>query len=208
MNKGFAIIAPVLLVLALGLLMMPKGQNSRELNPTQLLAEVNDQTRFLTTDQVAANIIRKDPSMQLVDVRKPADFEVFSLQGAINIPLDSLLNPQYAAIIDDQNKQTVFYSNADILSEQAFLLCRRAGMKNVMVLKGGLNSWFNTIIKPVAPSQSASRAEFELYSSRLAARQFFTGASTVAPSAAAQKSKEPVKVNLKPVAKKEAEGGC
>ena len=209
MNKGFYYLAPVMLILALGLLVLPGRKNLHESRPQQLLAEVNDQTRFLTTDQVARAIINKDPYFVFVDVRKPADFQQFSLEGAINIPLADILNPGSQAELERGDRRLVFFCNGDILSEQAWLLLRRKGMKNIFVMKGGLNHWFSTIIKPPKPGSTASAAEHSQYQTRMAASQFFTGAGTVPAAVSAPETAAKKEVKLQSVPKKNsAEGGC
>jgi rhodanese-related sulfurtransferase len=209
MNKGFAIIAPILIVLAIGLVLIPKQKDNKELTPFELLSEVHDNTRFVSTDKIAELIIGADPSLLLVDVRTAKDYTYFSLDGAINIPFDSLITEGSIATVSDPNKRVVLFSNSDIVAEQAYMIYKRLGVKNLLIMQGGLNRWFQTIIKPSAPHQNESQAEFDLYTFRLAAKQFFTGASTpVTGPANKPNAKKPIKVKTQPVAKQAAEGGC
>ena len=46
-------------------------------------------------------------------------------------------------------------------------------MKNLNVLKGGVNTWFNTIINPKKPTENMASNEFDLYSFRKAASMYF-----------------------------------
>ena len=43
-------------------------------------------------------------------------------------------------------------------------------------MKGGLNEWVETIIRPVAPAETAPETAFEQYNFRKAASMYFTGA--------------------------------
>jgi hypothetical protein len=209
MNKGFAIIAPILLVLAIGLVLLPKQKDDKELTPNELMAEVHDNTRFISTDKIAELMIASDPSLLLVDVRPVKDYLYFTLDGAVSVPFDSLLNENSLGMVSDASKRVVLFSNSDILAEQAFMLYKRAGVSNLLIMQGGLNRWFETIIKPTVPLQSASQDAFDLYAFRLAAKQFFTGASVGVPTPKTDASpKKPVKVTTQPVAKQAAEGGC
>ncbi len=207
-NKGFYYLAPVLLILALGLVLLPKSKKSREVNPRHLLLEINDQTRFATTDEVASAIINKDPFYQLVDVRTPAEFSAYSLKDAVNIPLADLLKPEYRETLDQTSRRIIFFSNNDIYAEQAWMLCRRQGFRNIFVMKGGLNAWMQTIINPAEPAVTASKEDFELYEFRKGASQFFVGSPEISlPAKDAEKPK--AKVKVAPVAKPAAaEGGC
>lgn len=209
MNKGFYYLAPVMLILALGLLILPGRKNLQELKPRQLLSEINDQTRFLTTDQVAKAIIDKDPFYVFIDVRKATEFQQFSLDRAINIPLAEILQPNNISELEKGNRRLVFFCNGDILSEQAWFLLRRKGMKNIFVMKGGLNLWFTTIINPIKPVSTASDADFRQYQTRLAASQFFTGAGAVTVGQTTSETNAKTKVKLQSAPKKKsAEGGC
>jgi len=207
-NKGFYYLAPVLIILALGLVLLPESKHSKELNPRHLLLEINDQTRFQSTDQVAKAIINKDPFYALVDVRTAAEYATWSLPNAMNIPLADILKPEYSETLNQTSRRIVFFSNNDIYAEQAWMLCRRQGFRNLYVLKGGLNAWMSTIINPSEPPVTASKEEFEQYEFRKGASQFFVGTGEVnLPDKPAEKPK--AKIKIAPVAKPAAaEGGC
>ena len=64
------------------------------------MSEANTRTQYITPDVVADMIIKKDPSLRLIDVRSQDEFEKFSLPGAINIPATDLLSDQYADILE------------------------------------------------------------------------------------------------------------
>jgi rhodanese-related sulfurtransferase len=209
MNKGFYYLAPAMLILALGLVLLPARKNIKELPPRQLLSEINDQTRFLSTDEVAKVIIDKDPFYLLVDVRNARDYMAFSLENAVNIPLSEVLQPKNIDEFGRGNRRIVLFCNGDILSEQAWLILRRNGMKNVFVMKGGLNEWFNTIINPVEPLPTASKSDFDQYRTRLAAAQFFTGSGQALPPKATADPAPKAKIKLQTVPKATStEGGC
>ena len=79
------------------------------------LSEVNTRTQYITPDAVADMIIKKDPSLQLIDVRSQDEFEKFSLPGAINIPFNDLLSDQYTDILNQDVKMNIFYSNGTLM---------------------------------------------------------------------------------------------
>ena len=207
MNKGFYYLAPAMLILALGLVILPGRKNITEVKPHQLLLEINDQTRFLSTDEVAKIIIDKDPFYLLVDVRKPEESSAFTLEKAVNMPISDILRKKNLEELEKGNRHVVFFCNGDILSEQAWLLLHRKGLKKVFVMKGGVNRWFTTIITPVKPTATASDAEFRQYRTRMAASLYFTGGGLIPVNTTEASSKE--NVNLKTSSKmKRAEGGC
>jgi rhodanese-related sulfurtransferase len=211
MDRRYTILAILLVVAAFGLLILPDRSKTKEINPRELLASIDDQARFLSTDLITERIVGADPSLQLIDVRPVDQFRQFALLGSINIPLDSLLSPQWKEILLQPGKDKVFYSNADIEADQAWQICRRNSIPGIFVMKGGLNYWFNTIMKSSEPPATAPSQEIDLYKFRLAARQYFTGAGVPGSIQAGtpstkQKEGEPVKMIKKE--SKSAGGGC
>lgn len=148
-----------------------------ELTPETLLTELGDQRRFATTDQLVDLLIQKDPSLMLVDVRSHEEFDAYSLPGAINIPLANLLSPVDRAQLNCKDYLVVFYSNGTVLAEKAWVIARRLGCANCLILKGGLNEWTTNILDPKEPPATASRVEFERYQLHKAASLYFAGGS-------------------------------
>jgi 3-mercaptopyruvate sulfurtransferase SseA len=70
----------------------------------------------------------------------------------------------------------VFISNDDIKADQAWVINKRLGYKSTYVMKGGLNSWYETILNPKRPPETSPATDFELYTFRKGARLYFTGA--------------------------------
>lgn len=175
MNKNYIILMSMLLVLAAGLLLLPEKNNPKQMNPEELMWDIVQPTRYVTTDDVAKSIIEQDPLLMLVDVRSESDFQDFALSGAINLPLEGFASDDTRAELDYPKKNIVFYSNDDLRADQAWVLAKRLGFNNVYVLRGGLNQWIKTIIQPVEPAQTASAEEFSQYTFRKGASLFFTG---------------------------------
>ncbi|HOW32181.1 MAG TPA: rhodanese-like domain-containing protein [Bacteroidales bacterium] len=209
MDRRYTILAILAIVLAAGLLVIPDKSKTKETSPESMLLAVNDPARFITTDDVTERIIGGDPTLQLIDVRPADQFNKFALPGAVNIPLDSVLSPSYTELLNQPGKKNVFYSNGDTDADAAWQLCKRLKTDNIYVMKGGLNLWFNTIIKGAEPVSTASGNDLDLYSFRQAARQFFTGQGQVVGTPKADEVKKPVKVNVvkKPV-EESSGGGC
>lgn len=193
----------VLIILSGGLLFLPQKVNHIEKDPEKLMWDIAQPTRYITTDEVAMRIIEKDPLIQLVDVRADYDYELFSLPGAYNIPLDSLLTEESDLILDVEDINTILYSDDDLKADQAWVIAKRLGYENVYVMKGGLNCWIRTIIQPEEPLETAPITEFELYKFRQGASVFFTGTEISMDDT----EKKSLNITRK---KKEtvAEGGC
>ncbi|HEY9114193.1 MAG TPA: rhodanese-like domain-containing protein [Bacteroidales bacterium] len=202
MNKKYIFLALLLTVLAGGLLLLPEKENLKQIPPEELMIDIMQPTRYVSTDQVAQMIIEGDPTLLLVDVRANDEFAAFSLPGALNIPLDSLLTESSNDYLKIEGMNTVFFDNDDIKADQTWVVSKRLGYNNIYVLKGGLNHWISTIIQPEPPVETASSEEFDLYDFRKGASIYFTGAKIETSD---------VKAEINVVRKKKgnvAEGGC
>ncbi|MCK3682566.1 rhodanese-like domain-containing protein [Maribellus sp. YY47] len=177
MNRNYIILTLIMLILAFGTLFLKMDDELDQVDPEILLQEIIQPTRYVTTDQVAKMIIKGDPSLMLIDVRNEEDFQNYSLPRSVNIPLDSLLNPENLSYLGIKGTKVVFVSDDDIKADQMWVLTKRLGYKGTYVMKGGLNCWMQTIIEPQQPSGDASYADQETYSFRKGAQMYFTGAS-------------------------------
>jgi len=197
-------------IVPLGLIIAAVPQNTirpYKLTTAQLLEEVSTRTQFISPETLADMIVKKDPLLQLIDVRSQDEFEKFSLPGAINIPVADLLSEKYLEIINQDVKMNVFYSNSTLTANEAWMLTRQLGYSNNYVLEGGLNYWFDTILNPQKPASTSADEEFAKYDFRMGASQALGGGAAIAKPAAgnAPVAKPAIKALPK---KKKAAGGC
>ncbi len=174
----------------------------------QLLAEIRDGSNIITTDAVADMLVKKDPSLVLIDVRSKADYDQFHLPGAVNVPLDNILSDQYAGYFDQDLRMNVLYANGTTIASQAWMLLRQKGYKSIYVLKGGLNNWAETIMNPQKPASTSADDELARYDFRKAAGGVL-GGGTLAPAEGQSAASAPVLPSLPSAPKKKrAAGGC
>jgi len=198
-------------IVPLGLIIAAVPQNTThpyKLTASELLSEVNTRTQFVTPETVADMIVKKDPVLQLVDVRSQDEFEKFSLPGAINVPITDLLSDQHLALFDQDVKMNIFYANSTVMASEAWMIIRQMGYSNIYVLEGGLNYWFDAILNPKQPSSVSSDEEFAKYDFRKSASQALGGGATTLQSnenTAATSAKPAIKAIPK---KKKPAGGC
>lgn len=200
----------ILLILALIIAMVPQNTTRPyKLTAAQLLAEIRTGTQFISPDEVADKIIQKDPSIQLIDVRNPREFDMFSLPGAINVPLQDILSEGNTDILNQGTRMNIFYSNGSTEANEAWLLTRQLGYQNNYVLQGGLNFWLETILNPTKPGSVISNDEIARYDFRKAASMALGGGSVSAIAPASAGSASAPKPGVVPVKKKKkASGGC
>jgi rhodanese-related sulfurtransferase len=207
----YQILAAILILLAGGLVLLPKYQKHEGIKPEELLSNTISPERYMTTDRLAHIIINQDPSFILIDVRDEKSFESYSLPNAINIPLKNLLNEENIGYLNQNQFDVVLFSNDHFYADQAWILCNRLGYKNMRVLKGGINEWYATIINPLKPADNMPVTDFELYATRKAASMFFGVVYPEQFKVEAPKivNEAPKKViTLEKKKKAPAEGGC
>jgi len=207
--KPRLILALVIVPLALVIAAVPESKvRPFKLTANELLTEVAGRSQFISPETVADMILKKDPSLRLIDVRSPEEFEKYSLPGAINIPLPDLLSEDYADILNQDVRMNVFYSNGSLLADEAWMITRQLGYTNNFVLEGGLNYWFEVILNPQKPSSASPDEEFLKYDLRKGAGMALGGGTQI-ETTTPRTSLPAVKPAVQPVAKKKkAAGGC
>lgn len=199
-------------ILSLGLIIAAVPKNTTKpykLTAAEILDELKSGTQYLQPEDVAQMLIEKDPYLQLIDIRPENEFEKFSLQGAINIPIDNLLSADYVDVFDQDTKLNVFYGNGTTQANEAWMLLRQLGYKNIYVLQGGLNYWTEAILNPQAPSSISSNDDFARYDFRRGAGQALGGGEMSSASAAPSETSKAKVPGPKPGGKKKkVAGGC
>lgn len=211
-SKRYLFLATLLIILAGGLVLLPKYQKHEGIKPELLLANAISPERYISTDELADRIINQDPSILLIDVRDSISYSKNTIPNAVNIPLKDILKEDYEGYLNQDEYDVVLFSNDNFYADEAWIICNRLNYQNLRVLKGGVNNWFNTIINPTKPTENMAAIDFELYSTRKAASMFFG----VAYPEQAKKQIVPVKkvapkktvIPIKKKKKMPTEGGC
>lgn len=97
--------------------------------------ETIDMIIDIEPDELAMDIPH-DNLLEVIDVRKPAEFEAGHVKGAINIPLDTLTDPGHIAAIDDTHNLYVHCAGG-YRSVIAASLLKREGYHNLRNVLGG-----------------------------------------------------------------------
>ena len=206
----YKILALVLVLLAAGLVLLPKYVKHEGISPKELLSNAISPERYISTDELAHKIIEQDPSFLLIDVRDEESFKKYSLPYAINIPLEKLLDEESVNYLDQDEYDIILYSNDHFYADQAWIICNRLAFKNHRVLEGGVNEWFATIINPKKPTENMPRVAFDLYSYRKAASMYFGVAypEQARPAVSTTNKTKKRRVTVRKKKKMAAEGGC
>ena len=167
----------------IGVIMSFNGKNTSSLSPEEILTNLKSGQSEISADELAAMLAESDENIQIVDVRNPEDYSSASLPGSVNIPLESLFEPQNLVVFEtteDINK--ILYSENDDLAIQAWILTAQKGFKNMFILRGGLVAWDSIVMKSKFEGQSISASENIVFEKRFKARRLFNQWNTMPDS--------------------------
>jgi rhodanese-related sulfurtransferase len=94
---------------------------------------------MITAAALAGRLDCADPP-RVLDVRTAGEFEAVHIPGAYNVPLD-LLHEHREEIRSHLGEQVVLVCRSGQRAAQAEQALRTAGLANVHILDGGMNSW-------------------------------------------------------------------
>lgn len=164
-----------LLLLGLILALLPLSANrSFTIRPHKLLPEVLDKNSYFTVDQVARFVVSEDSTVQIIDLRTSEEFMSVNIPGSVNVPYAEFLTKDGGGYLSNPNIRTILYSNGDFKSNYALVIAKGLNYKNIYVMKGGLNEWFNTIINSRFTGERISARENALFETRSRAGKLFT----------------------------------
>jgi rhodanese-related sulfurtransferase len=130
--KKVAIGAVALIIIVSGFSLIGASESTS----TAVVTPLNGQD-FIST-------YRETDGAVLLDVRTPGEFTGGHVQGAINVDFNS---PSFSGEMQklDKTKPYFVYCRSGNRSGQAVLLMRKAGIQNIVELKGGIVSNQDTI---------------------------------------------------------------
>lgn len=117
----------------------------------QAAGEPIDMIIDIEADELAMDIPH-DNRLEIIDVRKPTEYENGHVKGAKNAPLDTLMDPLNIALIDDENNLYVHCAGG-YRSVIAASLLKRQGYHNLRNVLGGFGKMKETQGIPVVTPQ-------------------------------------------------------
>ncbi len=128
----------------------------RSYNQTMNQAEAHAFDAVLTPETLE-ELLRANPRARLLDVRTPGEYETVHIQGAYNVPLDTL-GEHAEEIRANVNDPVVLVCQSGARARRAEEALRNCSMTNLHVLDGGVNAWV-AAKKPVV--RAAKRLSLE-----------------------------------------------
>ncbi|MEK6751293.1 MAG: YeeE/YedE thiosulfate transporter family protein [Chloroflexota bacterium] len=154
-----ALFAAAVVVLALGNPTLEEKYNKVKFTRTETIPQLNADpivnTLTYTADDMLSNRLvftspaevfkaRYNQSMNPVylDVRSEADYNLYHLEDAVNVPLERMLEV-VPVLLSEPPANTVFIlmSNDEAAAVEAWKLLVGSSVQNVYILEGGVNNW-------------------------------------------------------------------
>ncbi len=108
----------------------------------------------IETDELAMDIPH-DERLEIIDVRKATEFDAGHVQGARNIPLDTLTDPLNIATMDDEETNLYIHCAGGYRSVIAASLIKRHGIHNLRNVLGGYGKIKNEPTIPLVLPETA-----------------------------------------------------
>ena len=192
-----------LLCMGLILAILPlSGNRSLVVRPKALLPEVLDEKTYFTVDQVARFIVSEDTTVQIIDLRSPDEFRNMNIPGSINAPYPDILKSDPGSLFSNEKIRSILYSNGDFDSNSALVIAMGLNYKNVFVMRGGMNEWFDTVMNSSFNGEKISARENAIFETRTRARNMFTALNSL-PDSLKMKFLEGKRITAKKL-----DGGC
>lgn len=122
--------------------------------------DVNQQVELMTSPEatfslfdLAMAIKANDPNILFIDLRTHEQYKQGQLPNAINVPIDSLFNPNYAEYIQGyRHKTKVLYANSPAEAIRASALLAFNGNTGFRVLAAGFNTANSYVVEIPTPA--------------------------------------------------------
>ncbi len=119
----------------------------------ELHAKLVESKQYMNPNEAKEILSNKNDEYIFVDIRNPREYDNFHIEGAVNVPMQRVLDDEFIPYLKD-NKKKILYSNESIKANEIKLLLTQYGYENIYVLQGGANYWKeNMLTKDVFKSQ-------------------------------------------------------
>lgn len=201
--KARLFLSVTIIAIALIMVLAPDRVTKKgEPRPRQLLQSLQETEQPIDADKAARIVNESDSNFRFIDVRSPGEFLSAMLPGAINIPMEELLAPQWQGYLKQDAKTNILYSNGDYQSNMAKALLNSLGYGNTLILKGGLNEWYARVVNIEFKGGRLTARENALFENRTRAKELFIQLNSLPDSL------KNTYMEAKLLEEKKLDGGC
>jgi len=154
-NRKMGLVAVMLGIIAI---LMPDPLDSRDavVDLKSLSGKIADKSINITVDELADNIIKSKADFILVDLSNEKNYAEYHIPLAVNLKVQDLNTDNLP-----RNEKIILYSDDEVKTAQAWFLLKAKKYPGVYILKGGLQSWKNSILYPnlTEPNNAEEKAQ-------------------------------------------------
>ena len=171
----------------------------------ETLDVINSKADILTAKEVADILLNENSSQsyQFIDIRTPHEFNVWHVQGALNMPGKNILSPEYNDILNNENITKVIYCKGSHQAMNIYTELIQLGYKNLKVSLGGYAFLKDHIIDSLTIENGIYNEDSALYDYAKVVKETSGGASVGSENKTPKARKKVVRRK-----KKSVEGGC
>lgn len=119
----------------------------------ELHAKLVESKQYMNPIEAKEILSNKNQEYIFVDIRNPREYDNFHIEGAVNVPMQRVLDDEFIPYLKDSKKK-ILYSSESIKANEIKLLLTQFGYENIYVLQGGANYWKeNMLTKDVFKTQ-------------------------------------------------------
>lgn len=138
--------AAALVVLAIAIIFIgqPTASEKWASISTVKTVALTDRSVQVHPGELLASLANQKLNVVMLDVRNQADYNLFHIQDAQNVPLANI-NALIPTLITDSsaNKVVVLMSNDEAAATEAWKIMQAESVPNVYILEGGINQWIS-----------------------------------------------------------------
>ena len=204
--KQFGVFVLLLIGIILALSPVNQGIGSNE-SAVEIAKQIVSKEDHISAEELGHMIIDGDPDFIVIDVRSQDEYNAFHIEPSVNMPLETLLEPETLDELDDE-KLLILYSNGGTHAAQGWVLLQQQGFDNCTVLLGGLNYWVDVYTNPEPPEgHYADHDMFNYQFLKSAGPKLLGNAKTIESTSNVEKPAK-IKPRIRKKKKKAADDGC
>jgi len=148
MKRPFLISLGVLVLVITGALIFASVKSAQKyrfgVTAEELHARLIESNHMIAPGKALEIVRANDQSYIFVDLRNPRSYANYHIEGAVNIPMQRILDEQYRDLLKADRKK-ILYSDEGISANEVWMILTQYGFDNLLVLDGGLDYWLDNV---------------------------------------------------------------
>lgn len=128
----------LILLIIIGFISLRQPEYTYELEPEEALEYALSGEYEITPEEVSEIVSGQNSDYRLVDLRSPYDYVKGHLEGAVNIPYESLMEEKNLAYFKTKDSLiTILYGKNQLQANGPLMILKQLGYENLKVMLGG-----------------------------------------------------------------------